>query len=68
MNVELSGDCSEDLANNFLYLKEVNFESFSNKLLFTKINEILVEYKALNTTTKRDKMKTMLESLHVIKL
>lgn len=65
-NVELSGEYSEELANNFLYLKEVNFESFSNKVLFTKINEILSEYKTLSNITKKDKMKNILEGLHVI--
>lgn len=34
-----------EMANNFLYLKEVQFETFNNKEYFTKFNETMIALK-----------------------
>jgi hypothetical protein len=63
---EQSGICSEDLANNFVYLREVNFESFSNKNLFTNLNEQLIDFNKIIQKSKLDQTKNIIESLQVI--
>ena len=67
-NIEHSGRCNDDLASNFLYLKEVNFDTFNSKTPFTKINEVLLELTNSIQTTRIEESKHILENLQVIHL
>jgi hypothetical protein len=55
-----------ELANNFLYLKEVNFENFNNKEYFTKYNETLSDLNKINVRLACDEGEKLLEKIRVV--
>jgi len=47
-NIDEKAASNEEMANNFLYLREVGFESFNNKEFFSKYNDVLVDLHKIN--------------------
>lgn len=54
-----------ELANNFLYLKEVNFENSDSKEYFSKYNEILSDLNKINIRLYYDEGEILLYKIRV---
>ena len=65
-NMDKNADSYEELANNFLYLKEVNFEAFNNKEYFTKYNEILQDLNKINHKLLSEEGEMLVDKVRVI--
>lgn len=53
------------MASNFLYLKEVNFESFNNKEYLTKYNETMKDLYKINLRLYEEEGDVLLDKLRV---
>jgi hypothetical protein len=63
--MHLNANSYGEMANNFLYLKEVNFENFNSKEYFTKYNEILTDLNKLNFRFYEDEGELLLDKVRV---
>ena len=66
-NMDKNAESYEEMANNFLYLKEVNFESFNNKEFFSKYNEILQELNKINHKLLSEEGEMLVDKVRVNK-
>lgn len=54
-----------EMASNFLYLKEVHFESFNNKEYLTKYNETMKDLYKINLRLYEEEGDVLLDKLRV---
>jgi hypothetical protein len=64
-NLKSNANSCSEMANDFLYLKEVHFESFNGKEYFAKYNENLIDLNIINSKLYDDEGDLLLDKIRV---